>query len=1210
MTNKNSRKTKLTALLLALCMTASVFMASCNGGKGKNGLTDSAAVSAALTAVEGATYGPAAQSAVNTEAKAKELVQGVLDGLDLKGATAEIDGAFTAAVAETVSANGSDGKYIFVVTLTKGAATASTDEINLIITKTAYDTAPDNAAIAAAKGLIEGAEYQAEQYDADNKQDATEFVKGVIAGLALNGVTATVNAGAFTAPVAETAVLGDGQDGSLEFTATLTKGKGTAVTTGRLTLNIGYTVYDPAQDNLDIAAVQALIEALNLSVPQANIANASAAKSYVQTEINKLDLNNVASVVNDSGSPAYTASKPGAVNGANGSYKFTVTLNKGAGTQVVTAQRTLTIEKGIRNTAVTLSLNGENYEAGGTVAAGGPSAILASLNDPMPTKDTNEVNLAGNAPTKYGYNFQGYYRGATGSGDNAQQYYNATMGAGSQPTWNQDEDTATIYARWAAKTDITWKYNTDSWTGATGAPASGVTGGTYTVTFAAVGGTSTSSTTGYGSAPSGSGTQTVRFSVRFPALTKTGYTFLGWWAQTTGGTWLYKLNDANTPVKCAEEHRVAARWLENNGTWFWDFTGAGDASLFGCRLNYGVYKDFAAGDIVDRNGRKALKFVSTSVAGQGDDILINLPVSRGDTVVFSLETEVSSGTGPDAIYLQQAFDNGTYGNGFPLNYRKKVGQRIEYYTVIPASWQATNGQFRINPYDIGSNGYTAYLSDLAIIRAADATETAWNFSKASDYRHFVKDLASVKTNFESPSTGFGYATDAYSSADIATRAVSGVTNNKWLPVSNRAFAVNIGKPVSTGDFIEFTVDFNGTSTTKLYYGPYTGGNESAAGFNWDAHSNNEFYSRESLGGNVYKYTLGPWNSGWGSGTASTVNIHFEDMGGRTLYVTDFKLIRFDAAKSIYTFDNPADMGLLPQAIWNDNVKDNSNLVSWDSVKQAAKITSTKGDNNIYVPVNRAVASGWTVTFEVTIDLLGKMPGDFWFNADTSKTGTQKDNGLNGGHPVFNGIPYSFSFPISKTFNSGSTMIQIADWNGGMPNNWVIYIHSIAFSSSADAAFSASKTSYNFDKLGDVGLFESSAWGEPSQDNTTVISWSMDRQAAAITNAGRDSEYGLKLNRAIAAGTTVNVVVSVISSFNIPGDLYFQTYGLGGSGNINFGSGTFDGNTQKTYTFTTNAAYSALGGAVFRVSFWDDAWGGRQSAQAAFTVYIHSITFGV
>ncbi len=101
-------------------------------------------------------------------------------------------------------------------------------------------------------------------------------------------------------------------------------------------------------------------------------------------------------------------------------------------------------------------------------------------------------------PTKYGYNFAGYYTQANGKGE---QYYDSTGKAFNNKTWDIANN-ATLYAKWTAKTNCVLTFNAN---GGKVSPSS------RNQTYNAVLGT-------------------------LPIPTKPGYMFTGWYTSTSGGS--------------------------------------------------------------------------------------------------------------------------------------------------------------------------------------------------------------------------------------------------------------------------------------------------------------------------------------------------------------------------------------------------------------------------------------------------------------------------------------------------------------------------------------------------------------------------------------------------------------------------------------------------------------------------------------------------
>jgi len=190
----------------------------------------------------------------------------------------------------------------------------------------------DNADISAAKTLVQNAAYTATQAQADNADAAKTRVEAILSGLSLGDVTATVEGGAFTAATAGTPGSVNGVNGSYTFTVKLNKGAG-AEQTYSGTLAITATPYDPAQDNADIFAAKTLVQNTAYTATQVQASDAASAKAKVEAIIGGLNLNGVTVTVPDGVFTAAMAGTADNVNGTNGSYTFTVKLNKGAGTE-------------------------------------------------------------------------------------------------------------------------------------------------------------------------------------------------------------------------------------------------------------------------------------------------------------------------------------------------------------------------------------------------------------------------------------------------------------------------------------------------------------------------------------------------------------------------------------------------------------------------------------------------------------------------------------------------------------------------------------------------------------------------------------------------------------------------------------------------------------------------------------------------------------
>lgn len=595
-------KKKLLALVLAALM---LFASACVKTPEPSGEDYSADVAAAKAAIAAASYGPLKQADANTEAAAKTYVQGKLGGLDLKGVTAEVAGAFTAATAGTVSnLSGVDGSYKFTVALTKGEAADTTGQITLVITATEYDKAADDAAVAAAKTAVENAVYGPAAQSQGNSETASKtYVEGIIAALNLDGATAAVDTVSFAAAEAGTASAQSGVDGEYVFTVTLTKGAGEPQTTQELTLTITAAEYVPAQVLLTFVM-----------------------NAFWDTE---------------------------------------------------------------------------EQDPDGRVSGGPSVTVTATYGSAMPTG----TGIA--APTRYGYNFSGYWDAKTGG----KQYYTSTMTSAN--SWDK-ETAATLYARWAAKSGITVAFDRNGGTGTATSLTNRTFGGAY-------------------------GTSAL------PSVTYSGYRFGGWWTDAAreydGAS---KLIRANTNIIDVEPDgttiTLKARW---DSVEDYDFTNPYDNTYF------------------TRNGT-----VMSHTSANGGNIFVSDPTNTdGIWIVFTPQANIAaSRTLLFDIRL-------AYANGSPIVMNKSISITLTRWqtasgsetsvgtkAVLPDSgtWPAANGGIVTLRYDLPSAGTqrvqlyinTTGITDMGNIRyhihrvqnlatSSMPAKTLWDFTDSNDINDFL-----------------------------------------------------------------------------------------------------------------------------------------------------------------------------------------------------------------------------------------------------------------------------------------------------------------------------------------------------------------------------------------------------------------------------------------------------------------------------------------
>ena len=117
----------------------------------------------------------------------------------------------------------------------------------------------------------------------------------------------------------------------------------TAVTSSVATVAVQAAGDTAAADNLAISNARTVIENATFTALQANAANITQARAAVQTIINGLTLDGVTPLVVDGNFTAATSGTEINPNGTNGSFMFTVRLNRGVGAEQTTSTLTLII---------------------------------------------------------------------------------------------------------------------------------------------------------------------------------------------------------------------------------------------------------------------------------------------------------------------------------------------------------------------------------------------------------------------------------------------------------------------------------------------------------------------------------------------------------------------------------------------------------------------------------------------------------------------------------------------------------------------------------------------------------------------------------------------------------------------------------------------------------------------------------------------------
>ena len=146
-------------------------------------------------------------------------------------------------------------------------------------------------------------------------------------------------------------------------------------------------------------------------------------------------------------------------------------------------------------------------------ATDGSASVSATYGAAMPTGPSVT------APTKTGYDFGGYWTAANGGGT---QYYTATMGSATNSDFT---GATTLYAKWTAISNIQVSFSADG-----GLPAPSNISVTYNSQYGTL-----------------------------PTVTKTGYSFVGWYAESA----LTNQVTSTTTVTNASTHTLYAKWILN-----------------------------------------------------------------------------------------------------------------------------------------------------------------------------------------------------------------------------------------------------------------------------------------------------------------------------------------------------------------------------------------------------------------------------------------------------------------------------------------------------------------------------------------------------------------------------------------------------------------------------------------------------------------------
>lgn len=462
---------------------------------------------------------------------------------------------------------------------------------------------------------------------------------------------------------------------------------------------------------------------------------------------------------------------------------YTVSFNSNGGNNVnsITSQRTFT----------NWSLSGSGSMSGTTYTFGSGNATL--------TANYNNGSITLPSATKAGHNFKGWYSNGCGTTfiGNAGESYTPTSNVTLKAcytyyayildvypnggTWNGTTEKTRIEPLANPKPSI---YGNTDYTGKIGStidipnptPPSG-----YTVSFNTNGGSSVSSITSTksfngwnNSSPGtfsgttytygeGSGYITANYknnSVNLPKPTKSGYTFVGWYTASSGGT---KVNNTYTPT---ENITLYAHWNVNSYTLSFDANGCGTLGVSYVTATVGK----TYGDADDGDGLPSIALTT----GKNFDGWYTSS-SGGNKITNSTTVTASSDNGTlyaHCSYINYNINynlaNGTHGSSHPTS--------AKYGDVINISKPSKKVTINLSR---GTNASNATISSTSVSAAQTfAGWTATNLNTTTARRG--TSSSSVNTQWSSGSTKSTYT--YYKNLTVTNNATVKLTAN-WTQKS-------------------------------------------------------------------------------------------------------------------------------------------------------------------------------------------------------------------------------------------------------------------------------------------------------------------------------------------------------------------------------------------------------------------------------------------
>ena len=431
---------------------------------------------------------------------------------------------------------------------------------------------------------------------------------------------------------------------------------------------------------------------------------------------------------------------------------YTVSFDSNGGNNVssITSQRTF----------ANWSLSGSGSISGTTYTFGAGNATL--------TANYNNGSITLPSATKAGHKFKGWYSNGCGTtligkaGENYTPTSNVTLKAcysyiayildvnPNGGTWNGTTSTTRINPLASPKPSINGQTNYTGKIGTTIDIANPTPSSGYTVSFNTNGGntinsmTSTKSFSGWTNSGAGSISGTTftygegngslkanykNNSITLPTPSKSGYTFVGWYTQSSGGS---KVSNTYTP---SANTTLYARWSANSYTLSFNANGCGTLGISYVTVTVGK----TYGDADDGDGLPSI----ASTTGKGFDGWYTA-TSGGNKITNSTTVTASSDNGTlyahctnNKYNIKYNYNGGTKGSSAPTS--------AEYFNVINISNPTKTVKVTLN-----SNKTGATISATSV--SAAQTFNGWTASNINTSKARYGTTTSVGTSWSSGST--------------------------------------------------------------------------------------------------------------------------------------------------------------------------------------------------------------------------------------------------------------------------------------------------------------------------------------------------------------------------------------------------------------------------------------------------------------------------